>query len=292
MPARKARILTVKSPTPMEQTRRTFILTGAATCSALAVSPKLFGAGSEQKTTPPQCLDYGMSFVCNTASFNSVRMWIESRTTIIDPKAGTRTEYYQCGSCKSENTFAERDLFKQDNYDFLPIFGDGQVLIFRRHASVTPSYRQVRKQEEVWGSTNLKLREPKNITELDTWEKVRDANAAGLPIVTQTELRNSKTGLRAIIECPVKTMNVSLDDRKYQTDTGPIAFPDLGKPYNPQIECLNLAYIAFNTASSADFVVEDETPILADGKKVSSVFHYSKILSLPATNRILSIGQQ
>jgi len=219
-------------------------------------------------------------------------MWIESRTTIIDSQAGTRTEYYQCGSCKSENTFAEQDLFKEDNYDFLPIFGDGQVLIFRRHASATPSYRQIKKEEDVWGPTNLKLREPKDITELDTWEKIRDASAAGLPIVTQTELSNSDTGLHAIIECPVKTMNVSLDEQKYQTDTGPVAFPDLSKHYDLQIESLSLAYIAFNTSGFADFVVESETPVIAEGKEVSSVFHYSRILSLPATNRILALGQQ
>jgi len=30
-------------------------------------------------------------------------------------------DYYQCASCKSENTFAERDLFQKDNYDFLPV---------------------------------------------------------------------------------------------------------------------------------------------------------------------------
>jgi len=276
----------MKSQHTNSVSRRCFL----QTAGALAVPTQLFSADAQPKKTSPRCLDYGRSFVCNTAAFNSVRMWIESRTTIIDSQAGTRTEYYQCGSCKAENTFAKRDLFKPDNYDFTPIFGDGQMLIFRRHVSVTPRYRQVRTEADAWGSAELKLREPAVITELDTPEKIRAATAAGLPIVTQTELHNPDTGLRAIIECPVKTMNVRPKDQKYQTDTGPVALPDLTRRYDPQIESLSLAYIAINAPDFADFVVESETPVLAEGKEVSKVFHYSKLLSLPAANRIFALG--
>jgi len=56
-------------------------------------------------------LDYGLSFIGNDASFNNVRFWVESRTIIADDRDGASYEFYQCGSCKSENTFAERDLF-------------------------------------------------------------------------------------------------------------------------------------------------------------------------------------
>ena len=277
--------------------RRAFLRTGAGVCGTLALPARLFSADPEQQrpanapAAGTRCLDFGLSFVCNTAAFNSVRMWIESRTTIIDPQAGTRTEYYQCGSCKSENTFAERDLFKADNYDFLPIFGDGRWLIFRRHAATTPGYRQMRKQEEMWGAPVLKLREPAAITGLDAWEKVRDATAAGLPIVTQTELHNPDTGLRAIIECPTKTLNIDRNNRKYQVDTGPVALPDLTRRYDLQIESLSLAYLAFNAPGFADFVVESETPVLEGGKEAAKVFHYSKLLSLPAKNLLLALGK-
>lgn len=79
---------------------------------------------TEEKTAT-KSLDYGRSFICNTALCNAVRFWMESRTILIDDKAGTQTEFYQCGSCKSENTFSEKNLFCKDNYDFLPILGDG-----------------------------------------------------------------------------------------------------------------------------------------------------------------------
>ena len=35
--------------------------------------------------------------------------------------------YYQCGSCKSEHTFAEKNLFINPNYDFLPVFGEEHI---------------------------------------------------------------------------------------------------------------------------------------------------------------------
>lgn len=237
------------------------------------------------------CLDYGRSFICNPSSANAVRFWVESRTTLIDDRTGTSTDYYQCGSCKSENTFAERNLFVKDNYDFLPIFGGGDWLLFRRTARLNPGYPQVAKAEKVWGVPILRLHGAPSATVLDTWEKIRDATAAGIPIVTQTEISNPDTGLRAIIECPTKTMNISLNKKLYQVDTGPVAFPDLTKRYERQIECLSLAFIAFNAPHFADFVIEQPTPVIEDGKELCKIHHYSGPISLPAKNVIFAHGK-
>jgi hypothetical protein len=238
----------------------------------------------------PKCLDYGLSFIGNPASFNAVRFWVESRTTIIDAEAGTRVEYYQCGSCKSEHTFAETNLFVEDNYDFLPILGDDEWLIFRRPCRMSDNYRQVRKVDDIWGKPILQLREGKRVSVLKTWEQIRDTTAAGIPLVSQTEIHNSETGLRAIIECPIKTMNISLDDKLYQVDTGPIAFPDLKKRYEKPIECLSLAFVAFNTPHFADFVIEQPTPVIQDEEELCKVYHYSSPISLEAENRVLAVA--
>jgi hypothetical protein len=145
--------------------------------------------------------------------------------------------------------------------------------------------------EDMWGKLVLRLREPAVVTELDTWEKVRDATAAGIPIVTQTELHNAETGLRAIIECPCKTMNISQPKRMYQVDTGPVALPDLTRRYDPQIESLSLAFIAFNAPDIAYFVTDSPTPITIAGKEVASIHHYSKLSNFPAKNRLLALGR-
>lgn len=269
--------------------RRGFVLTGAGSLLSLPIAKAAAADDQAAKTGSVRCLDYGLSFLCNTASFNAVRFWIESRTVVTDDKTGVSVEFYQCALCKSENTFAETNLFHAENYDFLPIFGPDDLLIFRRPVGVSERDRQLTKPEKVWGKPILKLREGKSVAVLDSWEKIRDVTAEGTPIVAQTRIANAETGLSAMIECPVKTMNVSLDKQLYQIDTGPIAYPDLTKRYQTLIECLQLAFIAFNAPSFADFVIEQPTPIMQDEKEIA-VYHYSKRLSLPAKNTLLAVG--
>ena len=126
----------------MTTSRRNFLATGLATMGTAA---SLDAAEADDEPATIECLDYGRSFICNTATYNAVRFWIESRTTLIDEKNNKQTVIYQCASCKSENTFGKSDLFLSPNYDFMPSFGGADLLIFRRHAHATEqrSTRQV-----------------------------------------------------------------------------------------------------------------------------------------------------
>ncbi|MGI8982801.1 MAG: hypothetical protein ACR2FY_26495 [Pirellulaceae bacterium] len=274
----------------MNTARRTFMAAGAA---ALAFAPVAAVRGDEKQGEPAKvdglsCLDYGRSFICNTASFNAVRFWVESRTVLVDGEQ--RLEFYQCGSCKSENTFAKEDLFAKENYDFMPILGDGHWLVFRRTAKLNPNYRQIKTLDGFWGPANLKLREARKLTVLETWEQIRDATAAAMPIVSRTEIQDETTGLKAIIECPVKTMNVSLDNMLYQVDTGPVVLPDLSKRYEPRIDCLRLAFVAFNAPHFADFVIEQPTKVIEEEQEKCQIHHYSGPISLKAKNTLLAVG--
>lgn len=279
----------------MHTSRRRF-LTGSisALCAASGTASISHADESGETKAKPadgaRCLDYGLSFICNPAAINSVRFWLESRTTVIDDANSTSMDFYQCASCKSENTFGEKDLLYKDNYDFLPILGGEDWLIFRRPARLSDRYRQVTKAEDVWGKPILKLREGRRVTLLESWEQIRDTTAAGIPIVSQTEIKNDDTGLRAIIECPVKTMNISLDRKMYQVDTGPIAFPDLSKRYDKLIECLSLAFVVFNAPHFADFVIEQPTPVIKDEQELCKIYHYSNPFSLEAKNRLLAVA--
>lgn len=229
-------------------------------------------------------LDYGRSFLIGKAPSNEVRFWVESRTRIIDGRTGATEDYLQAGSCKSEMTFAARDLFQSDNYDFLPVFGPQHGLIFRRKAAMHEAYRQVLPAAEMWDGQEYHLVEAARFWELATNREVREATYAFLPIVGQTEIWNEGTGLRAIIECPVKTMNTHRARDLYQVDTGPVAFPDLGRRCEPRAECLSLAFVAFNAAEFADFVIEAPTAV---GNE--QVYHYSRLASLPARNRLFAV---
>src|SRR5688572_7576436 len=89
-------------------------------------------------------IEYGRSFLVCRWPHNQVRFWIESRTRFIDEDRGVVEDYYQCASCKSEDTFAKKDLFQADNYDFLPIFGPELGVIFRRRAWLNPNYKSIK----------------------------------------------------------------------------------------------------------------------------------------------------
>ena len=65
--------------------------------------------------------DCGRSFiVCAGAPHgNAPLFWIESRCRITDAAGKAVRDYYQCGSCKSEDTFGSGALFLTPNYDFI-----------------------------------------------------------------------------------------------------------------------------------------------------------------------------
>ena len=232
-------------------------------------------------------LDYGRSLLIGNGPSNEVRFWVESRTRIVDERTGRTEDYVQCGSCKSEDTFAPSDLFYEENYDFLPIFGPEFGLIFRRKAWLNPDYRSCVPSSELWGGQVYRLTEGA-ATELTTPEAILQATYNWQPLVAQTELRDEATGLRAIIEYPVKTMNTRRQGHLYQVDTGPVAFPDLARRPERLCDTLSLAFVAFNAPHFADFVIEAPTPL--PGPAAAQVHHYSRRLSLPASNRLYALA--
>ena len=237
------------------------------------------------------CLDYGLSFINSVGNGNAPRFWVESRCRMIDDTDGSFSDYYQCGSCKSEHTFAEKDLFVDPNYDFLPVFGEEHSAVFRRHAYRNDNYVEYRPAKEWWGGPLFDIQEASPVQALDSNEAIFEATQKSLPIVTHTEIWDANTDQRAIIECPVKTMNIDKNAGIYQVDTGIVLFPDLSKRYDRQIEAFNLAYVAFNAPHFADFVIEKPTPIIENGVEVTQVYHYSEIRSLEAKNTVFCIGK-
>ena len=255
-------------------------------------------AGCAAETEQPQgptaflqpCLDYGRSFINTTSTVNSPRFWVESRCRISDPATGQSVEYYQCGSCKSENTFPRYNLFKENNYDFLPIFCDSHNVIFRRWAQFNERYHEVRGFEKAWGQLIPCLR-TFNGRVLAGPEEVFEAMTAGKLIIGQTKLVDEQTGRTAVIEYPVKTINRHWDTKKWQVDTGPILLPDLTVPADKWSQNLRLAYIAFNAPDRADFVVEQPTAVTVGDKEAAKVYHYSGLVPMKTCNVLLALDE-
>jgi hypothetical protein len=236
-----------------------------------------------------QVLDYGASFLSGIASFNTVRFWVESRLRVVDEASGAVADYYQCGSCKSEDTFAEHDLFYEDNYDFLPIFGPEWGAVFRRHAYLNEGYRSVQAAHELWGGQRYHLRERADAREIVSNEEICAATAGWEPLVARTEIRDEAAGRRAVLEYPVKTMNIHPETGKYQVDTGPVVLPDLSLPLDRQPHGFALAFVAFNTPHAADFVIEAPTTVTNAAGQTCQIYHYSRRVSLAAQNTLYAL---
>ena len=228
--------------------------------------------------------DYGRSFVTTNGNIgNEPVFWIESRCRISDPATGEVRDYYQCASCKSENTFATHDLFHENNYDFLPVFADKETVIFRRALPANANPKQVVALSP-WGQMTPVVRTAK-MRVLNTPDEIVSAIQAAVPIVSQTEIRDEQSGRTAIIECPIKTMNMNAERRIYQVDTGNVILPDLTLPPDQWAAGLQLAFIAFNEPTWADFIVDEPTPVQGG----ALVHHFSKRLHFTARNMLLAL---
>lgn len=234
-------------------------------------------------------LDYGRSFLIGTAAFNEVRFWLESRTILIDDATGNSEQYLQAASCKSEDTFAQEDLFLEDNYDFLPVFGPGTGIIFRRKADFHGDYKQCLPVSDMWGGPKHHLAESTDCDLLADNHAILAATYDGQPLVAQTEIRDSASKRHAIIEYPVKTMNTRREDGVFQVDTGPVLFPDFALDHDHSCKMMSLAFVAFNVFTCADFILEAPTDIHRDGNHQVTVHHYSRRISLSSVNRIYAL---
>eukprot|EP01043_Picozoa_sp_COSAG02_P026198 COSAG02_NODE_1502_length_12258_cov_12.486142_2_plen_363_part_00 len=302
-------------------------------------------------------IDFGHSYVQGPVSSevrNAIRFWIESRTTLYDDKTGTSTCFYQCGECKSENTFGSHNLFHRDSYKFLPVYGEDALVVFHtgnlmqpvpptsgaretyeepgiafpehpgsgprvapgrlydgpavrgrgstnenNPAPVQPPspvpYRTITYGEEYaatgsFGVTSLQLHPAKGYeVDLTDYSKVVEATKAGHQLVGRTELSDPATGMRAVLEYPVKTMNLETATEIWQTDTGPVAVPDISRRYDPAIACISLGFVAANNRQldRADFVLEQLMQLPGGGGV--EVLHYCNPFSLPAKNTMWAL---
>ena len=236
-----------------------------------------------------QVYDYGRSFVTfvTEGRGNNARLQVESRCRLADSESGATQEYLFFASCKSEHTFADRDLFHEDNYDFCGIFSEDEYAIFRTHSTHTVRFRE----EGLWRDRFQDVvRQPVRVEgrELSGPAEAVAATLEGIPLVGQVEIASDDGAQKALLEFPVKTMNANDIQGMFQVDTGPVAFPDFTLDVNRDIERLSPAYVAYNAPGFADFVIQDELAI-GGGRGEASVTHYSRLVSLPAATRVIAV---
>ena len=229
-------------------------------------------------------------------TLNNARIPIDCRCEITDQETGQAQEFVLGVNCKTERVGVERDIWTEPNADFIPIMSSKQflhlktfdqagkqVMLYPPSLGVQPE-RQTGRLEETYDRVRIDLAYREGEV-LETPDQIIEATLANETLVARTEIESDR--YVAVIDYPVKTMNANERDKIYQTDTGPILFPDITASREPEelIEGLELAFSAFNAPDWIEFLVRVPTPI-AEG---ISVYHYSQSIRCDAKNQIIRL---
>lgn len=237
--------------------------------------------------------DFSRSFITFilTDRSNYARIQVESRSVLTWPD-GTSEQFLLVASCKSENTYAQKDLFKHPNYDFCGIFSDTHYRLIRVHLTSDQEGMNAGLIADRFLDVPQHLVCAKRIRPLPDKAAIVQATLDNLAIIGRTEIEHPAAGVHTMIEYPVKTMNVHPDALMFQVDTGPVLSYDFDCPNGDMIQHLRLAYVAYNQFTSADFVIQVPTPIIREGKEVAQTTHYSAIETYPDAKNSLFATQE
>ncbi len=227
-------------------------------------------------------------------NLNSARIPLECVCRVFDKQSGNTQTFVLGASCKTERVGVDRDIWTEPNSDFAPIFCEDRFLNIKTYAragievnryppgSGRQSDRQSGCIEDVFDNVRIDIAECRG-EELVSAEEIVTAVLQNVPLVAQTQLETDRYSVR--LEYPVKTINANERDMVWQTDTGPVLFPDLSRKLDDILEGLELAYAAFNCAEWVEFLVRVPTTIAED----VSVYHYSRAVRMDSKNCILAV---
>jgi hypothetical protein len=232
-------------------------------------------------------IDYARSYLFFTArgGTNTARLQVEARCELCDLATQARETLFFFASCKAENTHVPGPLFQDPNYDFCGVFSEREFAIYR-----TPAWHDTDRGsrgpiEGTFDSARQVIRWV-DARLLETGAHVAAATLDSSPLVGQTGWQDREAGFEALLEYPIKTMNVHPETRQYQIDTGPLPFPDGGR----EIARIVPAFIAWKSSDLAEFILQRPTPVVRDGRELCQVLHYSQIRELSVTNKVLAVG--
>ncbi len=222
------------------------------------------------------------------------RIQLEAACTITDERSGTEETYYLIAPCRSEHTHSDGCLFSMPNYDFRGIFGKDEHIIIRKHWVSEPAHLDAPaigvsgSNRESWDEVRLDVRTFANERRLEDNGQIVEATLGNAPLVSRTKLRDEERGLGAVLEYPVKTMNVLKVPMRFQVDTGPLIVPDFDSPAERQVERFDIAYIAFNQFQGGEFILRRPWAVVDGDRPLYSVTDYSVVKVYSGRNEILA----
>ncbi len=244
----------------------------------------------DTKRKPPQTASHKPPYTLNNA-----RIQIECRLKVTE-KATQQVQLFVLGAnCKTERVGVLRDIWTEPNADFIPIFSDNAFMHLKTYAqagegvelfppgSGTQSERQTGLSADAFDNVRIDVVETDG-THLENQTDVVQATLNNTRLNAVTTIENDR--YKAVVEYPVRTMNANERDNVYQTDTGPVLFPDLTCEPEDMLTQLELAFTAFNAPDWIEVLVRVPTKVHDD----VDVYHFSKSLRLDAVNEVIALS--
>ena len=224
---------------------------------------------------------------------NRLRIQLDARCELTDEETGETEEFFLITPCRTEWMYRSDLLWQMPNYEYCGIFSRTEVMAGHVKVEKTEFGGDINSPQTVEGSYidyRITKRGFPKAQRLANDEQVIKATLKDLMLIGRTEIEDVTGRLRAMIEYPIKTMNIQEKHGRFQVDTGPLPFPDLASPVDRTIEKFSMAFVCYNTFDLAEFVLRRPTPVMAGGKEVVSLFEYSDVRRVAAKNSIFCVG--
>ena len=239
--------------------------------------------------------DFANSYLTFTVpnELNTARIQLDARCVLTDNRAGTMEEFFLISPCQGERMYETSNHFLTPNYEFKGIWSRTEYVLIRTFAEHDPQRANEWDAGEIatrFAEVKIDVRALPDAQALTTEAEITRATLENRALVAHTHLNSPDRQYSAVLEYPIKTMNVVKSTNRFQVDTGPLLFPDFeaaqNSPQRRAIEKFSLAFTVYNTFDGAEFVLWQPTSV-GDGTQVR---HYSKAVPMPARHEIFSGG--
>lgn len=253
------------------------------------------GAESEAHPSKEKLLkscDFSKSFITFRGKYidntdTNARIQVEARCEINDNLIEKTTNYYLVSSCKGEYVYSKGELFIKPPYDFLMIYSDKEFRILRKYANARRDNNSYGIWKEVFTNVNFHIKMVSAETLKDI-TKIVQVSLTNRILNGRVEIIDKLGRYHAILEFPIKTMNVSEKGCSYQVDTGPILLPDFTATNKTMIEKFQIAFVAFNSKNESQFLIN--APVTVGIGIMNKTRDYSRNIKINSQNTILQLN--
>ncbi len=219
---------------------------------------------------------------------NSARIQLDARCKIINEEDGASEEFFLITPCRTEWMYRSDTLFQFPSGEYCAIWSESEFLNVGYGITDNKVKHTAFLIQDWFTDFNLSIRTHPVIQTLVNSEQIIQSTQANEALIGRTTIWNEVTSVRAIIEYPIKTMNINREHELFQVDSGPLPFPDLTCSSERSIERFSVAFVCYNAFDIAEFILRKPTPVMDGGRELCKVVTYSDIRRVPAQNSIYS----